>query len=237
MFTNNLVPNALAFRIFQDMRGVQATYRITDTTTTELIEPLLFADDMVHVRTVAALSVPDLANNIFGVITVNGERILYRNIDFVNNTVSSLLRGTAGTAITDHTVGSIVYNISRINLAPVEYQDRVVSATYLADGVETEFVLDIDLSEYSFDQVENFVEVYVGGILQPKTAYIVDDRNPITVDFKVNNQPNPPPAGQEVVIVVRQGLSWYEPGVNTASNGLPLQETDTIAARFFRGLY
>jgi hypothetical protein len=32
-------------------------------------------------------------------------------------------------------------------------------------------------------------------------------------------------------------LSWYQPGVSTASDGRPLQETNTIAARFFRDLY
>jgi hypothetical protein len=39
-FTNSVAPEAMAFRIFQDMRGVQATYRITPATTTYLVQPL-----------------------------------------------------------------------------------------------------------------------------------------------------------------------------------------------------
>jgi hypothetical protein len=247
MFTDNIVPDALVFRIFQDMRGVQATYRITSSTTTELADTLLPTDDVVRVRSAAALAVPDLNNNIWAVLTVNGERILYREIDFVNNTVSSLLRGTAGTAIAAHAAGSTVYNLSRINLAPAEYQDRLVTARYLSDGVETEFELDIDLASFvGIKDISNptpppdeipwpvldAIEVYVGGVLQPKSSYFVPNISPVTVIFD-----DSPAEGQEIVIVVRQGLSWYEPGVNTASNGKPLQETDTIAARFFRGLY
>ena len=76
------------------------------------------------------------------------------------------------------------------------------------------------------------IEVYEGGALQPKSSYFVPSISPVTVIFD-----EAPAEGLEIVIVVRQGLSWYKPGVNTASNGLPLQETDTIAARFFRGLY
>jgi hypothetical protein len=232
MFTDNLVPDALAFRIFQDMRGIPATYRITANTTTELAEPLLATADVIHVRSAAALAVPDLNNNTWGTLTVNGERIQYRHINFVNNTVSGLLRGTAGTAIAAHAAGSIVYNLSRANLAPEEYQNRPVFSTYLSDGVETEFVTTIDLAEYSLDFAQEAVEVYVGGALQPRSSYVMLGIDPVTIDFD-----DAPPEGQEVVVVVRQGLSWYQPGISTASNGQPLQETNTIAARFFRDLY
>jgi hypothetical protein len=45
-----------------------------------------------------------------------------------------------------------------------------------------------------------------------------------------------PPEGVEVTILIRRGVTWYEPGVNTASNGVALQDTNTRAARFLRGL-
>ena len=44
-----------------------------------------------------------------------------------------------------------------------------------------------------------------------------------------------PPAGVEVTILVRRGVTWYAPGVDTPSDGRPLQVTDTQAARFLRG--
>jgi hypothetical protein len=44
-----------------------------------------------------------------------------------------------------------------------------------------------------------------------------------------------PQQGVEVSLRVRQGLSWYEPGAGTASNGIALQIQTTDAAVFFRG--
>ena len=45
LFTNYIVPPGMAFRIFQDMRGVQAVYRMTDSTTTVLTQDLTADDD------------------------------------------------------------------------------------------------------------------------------------------------------------------------------------------------
>ena len=94
--TQSVVPGAMAFRIFQDMRGVQATYRIIPQTTTTLAQPLGQTDDVIYVDNAGALDEPNLNADVWGVITINGERIMYRERDTVNNTVSSLLRGTAG---------------------------------------------------------------------------------------------------------------------------------------------
>jgi hypothetical protein len=101
----------LELRIFQDMRGVQATYRMTPATTTTLTQNLYTNSDIVYVDDAGALAEPDLDNNIWGVLTVNGERIMYRERDLVTNTVSSLLRGTAGTAATDHLI-PVTWNIA-----------------------------------------------------------------------------------------------------------------------------
>jgi hypothetical protein len=53
--------------------------------------------------------------------------------------------------------------------------------------------------------------------------------NPVEVEFD-----EPPASGYQVSIAVRQGLSWYQPGPSTPSNGVPLQYTNTQAARFLR---
>jgi hypothetical protein len=189
-FTENIVPAAMAFRIFQDMRGVQATYRITDATTTTLVQELGATDDVIYVADAGALSQPGLAAtynnfaqyyigdkvaynglfyqaiadtqgnlptdsnywtgaagpaNIWGVIMIEGERIMYRHRDLINNTVSSLLRGTAGTAAADHPVDSSVTDLGRGNLLPAPYQNYIDSNTELGDGTNTEFVTDIVL--------------------------------------------------------------------------------------------
>ena len=42
--------------------------------------------------------------------------------------------------------------------------------------------------------------------------------------------------GHEVTILVRQGKTWYQPTATEPSDGQALQETQTQAARFLRGL-
>jgi hypothetical protein len=247
-FTQSIVPEAAAFRIFQDMRGVQATYRITQSTTTALAQNLSATADVIYVVDASNLSEPNLPDGIFGVITINGERIMYRNRNTALNTVSGLYRGTAGTATASHTVGSAVYDIGRGNLLNQQYQDYIVSDTTLGDGTTTLFYApNINISDFgdsSTVYVES-IEVYVGGIrqynysqtqAQSQYRYIVTDFGPLAIEFVTDIDPvSPllaPPPGVEVTILQRRGTSWYQPGVNTASDGIALQETDTQAARF-----
>ena len=92
-----------------------------------------------------------------------------------------------------------------------------------ANGIQTTFTTTLDLSLP--------VRVYVGGIEQPRVNYQVTSLDPVTVLFDTA-----PPSSVEIVILVRDGVTWYAPGINTASNGNPLQITETVAARFLRGL-
>jgi len=224
--TQSVVPGPASFRIFQDMRGVQATYRMTPKTTTTLAEPLGQYDDIIYVTDASALSEPDLTVNIWGVITIDGERIMYRERDTVNNTVSSLLRGTAGTAAASHSTGAIVYDMGRGNLLPLADQNYVVSNTTLADGSTTVFTAsDINLLLEDSTIRNESVEVYVGGILQT-SGYTVTNDNPAEVTFTTA-----PIAGSDVTILVRRGVWWYDTAVANQS----LQETDTQAAKFLRG--
>jgi hypothetical protein len=230
-FTESVVPDAMEFRVFQDMRGAQATYRMTTDTTTSLSQELSESADIIYVTDASLLSQPNVENNIWGVITINGERIMYRERDIVNNTVSSLRRGTAGTATTDHSVGSIVYDLGRGTIMPMEFQNYIVSNTFLANGTTTAFVatdIAFDVSQSSI--VATAVEVYVGGT-RVTAGYTVSGVAPVTVTFNLA-----PANGAEVLVLVRRGVNWYEPGPGTPSNGVALQDTNTQAARFLRGL-
>lgn len=364
-FTNSVVPEAMAFRIFQDMRGVQATYRITENSITVLTEMLDPADDIIYVEDASRLDQPDLDKNIWGVLTINGERIMYRNRDLDNNTVSSLRRGTAGTATTAHALGATVYALGRGQILPAEYQNYVNSNSYIGDDSTVSFVTDIVIdnrpivsiggtvsvflngnlqnsSSYTVTQLEPVVVVLndipesgvlvlirvtdtlgnqfntnitatgssarfvtlnnIGLIEQPSDSYVLDDFNPVTITFDsapaagrvvyIRNQRggedefdfsfangteqtfttnidlslpvrvyvggteqqqvvdynvisldpvtvvfvDPPANGVEIVILVGRGVVWYQQGVDTPSNGIALQDTDTPAARFLRGL-
>jgi hypothetical protein len=364
-FSDSIVPDAIAFRIFQDMRGVQATYRITTNSTTTLAEPLELYDDVIYVNDASHLDQPDVAANIWGILTINGERIMYRYRDINTNTVSSLRRGTAGTAIAEHSNASIVYSLGRGQLLPEEFQDYINSNTFASDGSTTSYTTDIVIdnrpivsiggtvtvfvngnlqssSTYTVTQVEPVVVVLnsipqsgqivlirvtnafgavidttitatgssarfvtttnIGLIEQPSSAYVLDEFNPVTISFNVapaagrvvyiRNQRgaenefdfsfgdgvettfttdidlslpvrvfvggieqvqavdynvisldpvivvfvSAPANGQNITILVNRGVTWYEPGVATPSNGVALQDTNTEAARFLRGL-
>jgi hypothetical protein len=230
MFTDSVVPEAMGFRIFQDMRGVQATYRITNASSTLLTQPLSADGDTIYVQDASNLGQPSLNSNIWGILIVNGERIMYRARNTTNNTISGLLRGTAGTAVAAHAVGARVDDLGRGNLLPEQYQNYIVSSTELADGTQTTFIAqDIDISSMDSTEIDEAVEVYVGGT-RILAGYTVTGDSPVSIVFSIA-----PPNGVEVTILIRRGVTWYAPGAGTPSDGRPLQETNTQAARFLRG--
>ena len=64
------------------------------------MQPLTATDNIMYVEDANALGQPNLEIGVFGVCTVDGERIMYRDVNLVDNSVSGLMRGTAGTAAT-----------------------------------------------------------------------------------------------------------------------------------------
>jgi hypothetical protein len=163
-FTQSIVPDAMAFRLFQDMRGVQTTFRITTSTTTTVAQEVSATADIIYVTDVGALSEPNLSDGIFGVATIDGERILYRVRDLATNSISGLQRGTAGTGAATHAVGAEVYDMGIGNRQPQEDQNYIVSDTSTGDGSTTIFTaptIEFDLADSSFEI--DSIEVYVGG--------------------------------------------------------------------------
>jgi hypothetical protein len=180
---------------------------------------------VIYVTDASALASPNVDINIWGVITIDGERIMYRERDVINNTVSSLLRGTGGTAAATHATGALVYDMGRGNLLPEQFQNYVISDSTLADGSTSIFTAPSITTT-----IDDAVEVYVGGT-RILDGYSILNNDPVSVLFDVE-----PPAGAEVTILIRLGVTWYAPGPGTASNGVALQDTNTQAARFLRGL-
>ena len=230
-FTNSVVPDAMAFRIFQDMRGVQATYRITTNSTTTLTQTLEAYDDIIYVENAANLDAPDIAANIWGILTINGERIMYRNRDIENNTISSLRRGTGGTAVAEHSAGSYVYAMARGEIMPAEFQNYIDSNSFLGDGVTVNFEASNIIFNDTDSTIEvDAVEIWVGGT-RVTEGYTITGSNPVGVEFDTA-----PTAGVNITVLVRRGVTWYAPGNGTPSDGAALQDTNTQAARFLRGL-
>jgi hypothetical protein len=93
-----------------------------------------------------------------------------------------------------------------------------------SNGINPTFATTIDLTLP--------IRVFVGGIEQTNIVnYNVASLDPVIVNFVVA-----PSAGQEITVLVQRGVTWYASGVDTPSNGVALQDTNTQAARFLRGL-
>lgn len=165
-FTADTVPEAMAFRIFQDMQGTQTTYRITENTTTVLSANMDDTQNFVYVEDVAKLQQPDLAAGVFGTVTVNGERMTYRDRDLANNRLLGVRRGTGGTGASSHLAGSPVYDMGPGNAMSMDDQNYVVSNTSVGDGSTVLFYAP-DISVTTFGDSSSIftesIEVSVGG--------------------------------------------------------------------------
>ena len=128
--TENLVPNAMTFQIFKDMNDTAGIWRCGEESISTLTQQVDLDDDVIYVRDASKLPEPDLENGVFGFIMIGGERISYRNRDLTTNTVSNLRRGIHGTAITTHTVGSDVVNMSSNEYVDWKYNQSL----YAGDG-------------------------------------------------------------------------------------------------------
>ena len=232
-FTNSTIPGEIAFRIFQDMRGEQTLYRILASNTTRLASPVSAQADVLVVEDASRLPVPDLPQGSFGLITIDGERIAYRVRNTATNEISGLLRGTAGTAASAHAAGSPIYDITPANALPLQYQNRYDRDRSMTNGTDITFVAaDLALDDLDSSELGEALQVLLAGrLLQLGTDYTITSIDPIVVTLG-----QVPDAGLEIELRILRARSLYQPGINTASDGRPLQETMTDAARFIRGV-
>ena len=232
-FTQQVVPAPLDFRIFQDMLGNQRISRINNNNTTEIIQAVSLADDIIYVRDASKLSQPNPEANIFGALIIDGERILYRTRDVANNTVSGLRRGVLGTGAAEHTIGATVTNVGVGEILPASYQQIVYKNTLVGNGTNRVFVASNVILDAGLDstEIEEAVRVKVGGTELADSAYTVTQVDPAAEITLIDA----PATGVEVEISIVKSTVMYAQGTSTASNGIALQEQTTQAARFIRG--
>jgi len=119
--TDNVATDGVNFRLFKDMRGNVAMYSMNDSLQTYLVADLADTDDIIFLNDVTNLGVPNLEAAVFGILMINGERITYRDIDYNNNTVSGLRRGTAGTGANYQPIDSLVHDVGKDALVQWDY--------------------------------------------------------------------------------------------------------------------
>lgn len=159
------------------MRGVQTVHNITEATTTQLTQRVSKTDDTIRVVDAAALSAPDFDRNIWGVLTINGERIMYRERDTVANTVSSLLRGTAGTARANHEI-------------------TAQTDLHIGDGITRTFTW---LLPDSYGSDISTLQVYINTVLQTINYTVTATAQSIIVEFR-----QAPAPGDEILFTLSE---------------------------------
>ena len=220
------------FRQFKDMLNRTVYKRLGDVNKYRLQQDLKTLDKEIIVENGETMFVPDKANNIPGVVFINGERIEYMVKD--GNSLQQLRRGTLGTGVKDiHNIGDELFDQGFQQTVP--YQDKTLVNTYEADGVTAQFELD-----WTPASVDEF-EVFVAGKRQRKNAMYmfdqtVDQDSPegdvlMQADFSINNNTltllNVPADGVRVTIIRRVGKVWNDPGKT-------LGKTKNSIAQFLR---
>jgi hypothetical protein len=220
------------------MLGTQRMYRILPRDTTVLTQPLSNTADIIYVQDAGSLSQPNPANNIFGQLTINGERITYRTRNVADNTVSGLRRGVAGTAIASHAVDSYVYDIGPGEALPQRYQQNLLSNDFLGDGFTQTYTTDIGfvnkIDVYLGGSVQCFVGATVGTLVEvPQDDFTIISVNPITV--QLNFVPNAgqvfrltytPIAGATLSLTVPTSGATSRWAAEFSATDLVLQSTD-----------
>jgi hypothetical protein len=238
--TNKQVPDDIGFRIFKDMNDAQVLFRIDPANITRLARPVGLTDETIYVEDVNALGAPNLDYNRRGVMTIGGERITFTEIDYENNSVSGLMRGTAGTGASVHAQGDLVYDLSFDNFVPIEYQNRYDIEDIYANGTNTVFTYNtIRLDGQGFvptgktlAELQELLIVRVAGT-RIFTGYSVTAQTSTTITVTFTT---PPTDGVLVQLGLYQGRVLYNQNTTvfpyTASDGIPLQETRNRGADF-----
>ena len=244
--SNDTVFRPYAFRIFQDMNQLQLAYKMTVETTTELTQPLLAPDnqnyeDVIHVENIDALAEPDLDRNIWGVLFIGGERIMYRYRNVAEKTVSGLLRGTAGTGAAAHPVKALVWNAGLDNLLAKQYQDFYRSNSIIADGSQTVFEFEDILAPYGVSpttgsiaatvlELAQATRVTVGGFVPAQQFNGDGIENVFTMSLSVGS-------GNDIC-VYRNGVILDQSGYTASGTQLIVNFTprvgDVIEVRYYK---
>jgi hypothetical protein len=243
--TDSVVTNGVAFRIFKDMRDNYAAYSLSESHVTYLTQPLAVDDDVIYVHDASVIAAPNLTQNRFGIVIIDGERITFRVRDLGTNTLSGLRRGTAGTGAAAHDIGADVSDASSKAIIPGTFSSGR-AYTYLTQDWNTSddviYVHDATEAGLNVYDVVGFGTVTIDGLDGYHVRFT--SRDPITNTISgltiVANDAGITPAipatigkSAKVYDVGREKV-WYAQGAVTASNGIPLQEQNTPAAQFIR---
>jgi hypothetical protein len=161
-FADRVVNQSYGYMIFKDMLNRVHYKRISKAKSTRLARDLRPFDVTITVVDGAALSPPNPAANLPGIIEVNGERIEY--FTKVDNVLGQLRRGTLGTGVPElHRIRTVVLDIGHTETIP--YQDRHIVETTISNGINRNINLNY------VPENKDAIDVFVGGYRLKKNNY------------------------------------------------------------------
>jgi len=248
------------YEIHKDMLNQYQFTRISISSDIKLDRNLNYYDTEIVVSDTSTLFEPIRELNRPGVLLIGKERIEY----FVKtgNVLSQLRRGTKGTSVGEvYPEGSDVVDVSPSEEIP--YNETIIKEDFVSDGSTTligplSFTPSKttitgwyrDTIPTDYGQCDD-VEVFVAGTRlrkQPVSYYSeslgdlgnADAEQTLEAEFSTNGEnayirlTEAPPAGTRIFVIKKQGYTWYDRGLTTASAGISLLQNETDIAKFLR---
>ena len=116
-------PNGITFTVDIDKHGNPSVYNLNSSNTTWLTQGLYPGQDTIYFNNVSNLV--DIVNGVptGRVLYINGEKIMFKYVDLVQNTLSGITRGVKGTGLTGTVIPAytIAYKINQNIMQPNQY--------------------------------------------------------------------------------------------------------------------
>jgi hypothetical protein len=244
-FASEIYRAPCAYEIFKDMLNTYHYKRYSKDDAIRLAKDLKYYDLTLEVSDATTLFEPIQSRNIPGVVIINEERIEYLTKN--GNILGNLRRGSLGTAIAEvHSTDSYVINSSPSETIP--YREVQEQSDFISDG-SSSIIGPLDFIPTKSNRGPWFknsipegygpndeVEVFVGGRRLRKDPISVYDEasGPINSDsvieleaeFSVDGTSKfirlteSVPLGIRISVIRKQGRTWYDQGMSTASSGV-----------------
>jgi hypothetical protein len=248
-FSDQIVNHSYGYMQFKDMLNRVHYKRISKSKSTRLARDLLQKDTTITVVNGDALSPPNPALNLPGIIEIHGERIEYFSKN--GNTLGQLRRGTLGTGVPDlHKTRTIVLDIGPTETIP--YTDKHIVETFISNGSTNSVSLNYTPSN------KDAIDIFVGGYRLKKNSYsLFEESNnypyspegdssfpadfTVSADSSIVDLANIAPNNSKIVVVKKVGRSWDLPSTDPthANNDIAnfIKNTEAVFSQYLEDKY
>jgi hypothetical protein len=256
-FNDRVVNSSYGYMQFKDMLNRTHYKRISKAKSTRLARDLKQKDVAIYVMNGEALSLPNPAMNLPGIIEINGERIEY--FTKVGNVLGQLRRGTLGTGAPElHRYSTLVLDIGPSETLP--YADKhIVETSYGTNNTSVTLNYVPQLYDAKPGQRnKDVIDIFVGGYRLKKNNYNLfkesngypyspEGDSEYPAEFSVNgttaniNLANSVAAGTKIVVVKKIGRLWtpLDQDLTYTNNEIAnfIKNTETVFSQYLVDKY